>query len=248
MTRLPVVPRARRVTPRAGARTGCRREAWPEDQGLAASVPGWTTVLYQSRYLSDGGRLFFDSSDALVPQDTNNTEDVYEWEPAIGVGGTESPAGDTCTPSTPGYEPASGGCVGLISNGRSPEPSGFLDASENGEDVFFLTTANLSKRDVDTAYDVYDARVHGSEPAEPQPEVCVGDSCQPSVAAPEDPAQVFQGAGNFPAPLAPPTKKVTKKTVKCEKGKTRNEHKKCVSKPRRKSKARKASHARKASR
>ena len=44
----------------------------------AARVPGWTMPLYQSRYLSDGGRLFFDSPDALVAQDTNDAEDVYE--------------------------------------------------------------------------------------------------------------------------------------------------------------------------
>ena len=28
----------------------------------------------------DGGRVFFNSSDALVPQDMNGTEDVYEWQ------------------------------------------------------------------------------------------------------------------------------------------------------------------------
>ena len=34
-----------------------------------------------SRYLSNSGRLFFDSADALVPQDVNGKEDVYEYEP-----------------------------------------------------------------------------------------------------------------------------------------------------------------------
>jgi hypothetical protein len=39
---------------------------------------GWCS---QSRYLSDdGGRVFFNCSDALVPQDINGAEDVYEWE------------------------------------------------------------------------------------------------------------------------------------------------------------------------
>ena len=42
---------------------------------------GSWTAFYQSRYLSDSGRLFFNSSDALVPQDVNGTEDVYEYEP-----------------------------------------------------------------------------------------------------------------------------------------------------------------------
>ena len=88
---------------------------WPVAQGLAGSVPGWTTLLYQSRYLSDGGRLFFDSPDALVAQDTNNVEDVYEWEPVAGEG---TPPGDTCTVSSPGYSPVSGGCVGLDLQGQ----------------------------------------------------------------------------------------------------------------------------------
>ena len=42
-------------------------------------------VPYQQRYLSDDGRLFFNSFDSLVPQDTNGKADVYEYEPA-GVG------------------------------------------------------------------------------------------------------------------------------------------------------------------
>ena len=42
------------------------------DDWLAGSVPGWTTLArqdapYQSRYLSNSGRLFFNSADALVP-------------------------------------------------------------------------------------------------------------------------------------------------------------------------------------
>ena len=53
-----------------------RQKNW-EHRWLAANIPGWTsedaggTAVYQSRYLSDSGRLFFNSFDALVPQDTN---------------------------------------------------------------------------------------------------------------------------------------------------------------------------------
>ena len=36
-----------------------------------------------SRALFDSGRLFFDSADALVPQDTNGNTDVYEFEPRV---------------------------------------------------------------------------------------------------------------------------------------------------------------------
>jgi hypothetical protein len=126
-----------------------RPEIWQE-RWLAGSVPGWNfnitngnpSALYQPRYLSDSGRLFFDSSDALVPGDVNGVEDVYEYE-----------ANET------GSCASSGGCLGLISSGTSEEESAFMDASENGDDVFFQTAGQLVAGDDDHAYDIYDARV-----------------------------------------------------------------------------------------
>ena len=78
--------------------------------------------LYQSRYLSDSGRLFFNSGDALVPQDVNGTWDVYEYEPE-GVGSCGPAAASGSVVYRPERETASGvvepaGCVGLISSGR----------------------------------------------------------------------------------------------------------------------------------
>ena len=68
--------------------------------GLAGSIPGWTaeslsSALIQSRYLSDEGRLFFDSPDDLVPRASNHKDDVYEYEPS-GVGSCESRSGGAC--------------------------------------------------------------------------------------------------------------------------------------------------------
>jgi hypothetical protein len=181
---------------------------WAEAAWIAASIPGWTPfedakARYQSRYLSDEGRLFFNSSDALVPQDVNNQEDVYQWEPA-GVGG--------CTASLSTYSPASGGCVGLISSGTSHQESGFLDASESGNDVFFLTTDRLVPQDTDTALDVYDAHVCSvaspcpAPPASLQP-CTTADACR--AAAPPQPqifgapaSSTFSGPGNL-APVPP---------------------------------------------
>ncbi len=59
--------------------------------GSPASLPGWTKsqrdrALYQSRYLSNQGRLYFDSPADLVPEAANGKEDVYEYEPT-GIGG-----------------------------------------------------------------------------------------------------------------------------------------------------------------
>ncbi len=181
---------------------------------VAANVPPWTNfdlthALYQSRYLSDSGRLFFNSNDALVPQDVNGTEDVYEYEPA-GV-----PAGSRyeCKAGSVRYGERSGGCVGLISSGTSPEESAFLDASATGGDVFFLTASKLVSQDFDTALDVYDA--HECRAGSPcfavapvAPPVCsTGDSCkaapspQPAVFGSPSSA-TFSGAGNV-TPAAP---------------------------------------------
>jgi hypothetical protein len=49
--------------------------------------------------------------------------------------------------------------VGRISSGHSAEQSAFMDASESGGDVFFLTNDQLVPAETDTQVDYYDARV-----------------------------------------------------------------------------------------
>jgi hypothetical protein len=214
---------------------------------LAASIPGWTQVqnkqaFYQSRYLSDSGRLFFNAADALVPRDSNGTGDVYQYEPP-GVGG--------CTQSSsPTYGVVSGGCVDLISSGVSGEESAFLDASESGNDVFFLTASQLASQDLDTALDVYDAHVCSGEvpcppPPPPPAPACEGDACQSPVQAPNDPTPgslSFHGPGNVTPGVTPP---VVKKMVKCVKPKKLS-HNKCVKPKRKTHKKGKAKKARRA--
>src|SRR6202042_1238487 len=100
---------------------------------------GFTTGFrHQPHYLSDSGRLFFDSNDALVPQDVDGTQDVYQYEPT-GVG--------DCQSMSATFNADSEGCVGLISAGTSAEESVFLDASESGGDVFFMTFSRLAPQD-----------------------------------------------------------------------------------------------------
>jgi hypothetical protein len=220
---------------------------------LAANVPGFTPysdqkALYQSRYLSDSGRLFFNSHEALVPQDVNGQWDVYEYEPP-GIG--------DCTAVDVTFSPRSGGCVGLISSGESAQESAFLDASENGDDVFFLTTSQLSSQDFDDDYDVYDAHVCGAEgvacaPVVTPPPTCTTEaSCkpaptpQPTLYAPPASA-TFNGPGNLaPPPPAVVKKTTTKKTVKCKKGFVKNKKDKCV-RSKSKKKAKKSSANRRA--
>lgn len=187
---------------------------------LAGDITGWTTVdgeiaLHQARYLSDRGRLFFNSSDGLVPKDVNGQEDVYEFEPQ-GEGGCSGPAASSGSVE---FNAANEGCVGLLSSGSSAQESALMDASETGGDVFILTTAQLVPQDIDTAFDIYDAHVCTStEPCQPvpasSPPPCDTEaSCktaptpQPELFALSGSA-TFSGPGNVtPSPPQPATSK-----------------------------------------
>lgn len=182
---------------------------------VAANLPESTIFevagasLYSPRVVLENGRIFFNSIDSLVAADSNNQWDVYQYEPA-GIG--------DCTGASEGSAVArtAGGCVSLISSGTGETETGFLDASETGNDVFFLTPAQLSGLDEDSEYDVYDARVNGV-PAIPHPRVdCSGESCQPKSDAPNELAptsSIFEGPGN-----------VKKRGKRCPKGKRKVHH------------------------
>jgi DNA-binding beta-propeller fold protein YncE len=186
-----------------------RTKTWEHagsDKWLAGSVPGWTALsgaraIYQSRYLSNSGRLFFNSADALAevavptrPEAIAETsqqvgvENVYEYEPnRVGA----------CT--------SEGGCVGLISSGASARESSFLDASANGNDVFFLTAQPLVPQDTDSNLDVYDAHVceasspcvAATETTQTQCEVEGGEACQEYT-----PPPVFGAPGSATEPAS----------------------------------------------
>lgn len=224
---------------------------------LAGSIPGYDAVntlfTYQPRYLSDSGRLFFNSPVGLVSQDTNGLEDVYEYEPE-GIGNCDSSVSSTMIVYV--REVAGrpvGGCVGVISSGTSSAESVFYDASENGGDVFFDTKSRLGGEDYDNSYDVYDAHVCTGEvpckatPVSPPP--CdSGDSCK--VAPSPQPAifgapasATFSGAGNV-TPTTPNPKTVTKNAIKCAKGK-KPSHGRCL---KRKKQAKIVDHDRRAKR
>lgn len=157
-----------------------------------SSIPGaivngqgeGATQSYKPRVLSaDGRRVFFDSGDALVLQDSNNKPDVYEWE-AQGAG--------SCG--------RAGGCVELISSGQIGEGASFVDASTEGTDAFFLTDASLVRSDPPGSVDLYDARENGGFPEPPNQILCEEDACQPLPSAPDDPAPgtLVPSAGNPP--------------------------------------------------
>jgi hypothetical protein len=229
-------------------------EAWGLGSMVAADFPGWQHLSvsynseeYQSRYLSDSGRLFFNSEDALVPDDVDGSQDVYEYEPeGVGNCGASSSSGSVVFTPVRDFE-ASGrsgvqgaGCVGLISSGTASVGSSFLDASQNGGDVFFLTTSKLVPQDADSAYDVYDA--HECTVSSPcRPAVVGAPSCEteascrpaPSPQPPlygSPPSATFSGPGDLAPPSSPPVaKKVVKRSLKCGKGLVKK-HGRCVHK------------------
>jgi hypothetical protein len=166
-----------------------------EGRWISANVPGWTAswvnnALYQSRYLSDTGRLYFNSVEPLVPADKNHAADVYQYEQK-GEGTCES----------------ENGCVSLISSGAEADEheSAFLDASISGNDVFFLTSERLVPQDRDTSFDIYDARVCTTSspcltPPPPPPTPCQGEGCKEASATvpamPGAPPSSLPGPGN----------------------------------------------------
>jgi hypothetical protein len=222
---------------------------WKQEQGIAANIPSWTAGAlheererYQSRFLSNTGRLYFNSHDALVPQDVNRTEDVYQYEP---------PGQGDCSTASSTFSPHSRGCVGLISSGTDAGESAFLDASESGGDVFFLTSAHLSPQDVDSSLDIYDAHeCTTSSPCLPQPAASpppctTGEACKPAPTPQPgifgSPASsTFSGPGN--PPPAPTSVKPLTNTQKLAKALTACRAKYRHSKKRRSSCERTARH------
>jgi hypothetical protein len=128
----------------------------------------------------DGSRVFFQTTDGLVPQDSNGVQDVYQWH---------------------------NGTVSLISAGTGKYESVFWAGTPSGSDVFFSTRDSLVGWDVDGgATDLYDARVNGGFPEPVTPVPCDGDGCQPQqTVAPASgtPATVRPGAKSTSEARAP---------------------------------------------
>jgi hypothetical protein len=190
----------------------------------ANSVPE-TTI--EARGISaDGSRVFFDSPDALVPQDTNGTRDVYEWQH---------------------------GTVYLISSGASTEESLYLDNGKNGQDVFFATSSGLVSSDTDEAYDVYDARIPRPGDNPPPSQVpCKGSVCQGPPSIPQlwgSPAsETFTGAGNVTSQAEAVPKDKSKRKATKKKGKKKRSKSRKKPRAKKKQKAKRSITGRRASR
>jgi sugar lactone lactonase YvrE len=153
---------------------------------------------HASRNLSeDGSRIFFNSTDNILPEDTNGTiTDVYMWE---------------------------AGRLALMSPSGSPFDSTFAGASESGDDVFVRTRERLVTQDFGISYDIYDYRVGGglaSQFPTPPDEPCQGtEGCKPPpsapITAPNPASSGFAGQGNVSEPPS------AKRPKRCGKGKVK---------------------------
>ncbi len=105
------------------------------------------------RFVSNDGRVFFNSLDRLVVADTNATHDVYEYDR---------------------------GEHKLLSSGTSQYHSLLWGVGPAGREVFFSTADSLVPGDVDNGdLDLYVARIGGGFAAPPlASDPCSGDACQ----------------------------------------------------------------------
>jgi hypothetical protein len=198
--------------------------------GVLEVNDGAATVISIS---NDGRRVFFQTAARLAPQDTNEDsieeEDTHEGQAALGSGadvyeweqmGTEEAPGVFCKIAV--------GCTHLISAGEAVGPERFLGASASGDDVFFMSAAQLTPEATPEFTNIYDARVDGGFPPPPPEVECT--SCQgvgsPSPHFNTPSSGTFSGAGNPPSPTGKPKKAVPK--PKCRHGFARNRHGRCV--------------------
>lgn len=116
-------------------------------------LPAVTPVALHA-FSDDGERAFFTTAERLVPEDGNESTDLYEW---------------------------TAGTVALLSGGRGAGKVQFAGASADGHTALFETSASLLPADRDGGeHDIYAARIGGGfdEPAlEPE---CRGVECFPS--------------------------------------------------------------------
>jgi hypothetical protein len=156
---------------------------------------------------TDGRRIFFESTEALVSQDTDGVRDVYEWEEA-GTGSCTRP----------------GGCVYLISSGHSERANYLYAQSASGDDVFFVSGDTLAGGGAGGAPAIYDARVGGGFPGTVE-SPCSGEGCKPGL-TPAPPMLAAQSGSSSRSGNVKPTRH-------CPAGKRKVRHKgkaKCVRK------------------
>jgi hypothetical protein len=153
---------------------------------------------YLSRNVLDDGQMFFTTAVSLVPQDTDDADDVYEFDEGVGR---------------------------LISTGTSETGAIFEDASASGDDVLMLTAQRLVGDDTNNGDSIYDARVEGGFEEPEEAVACSGEVCdngyQAGTLASVPASITFTGPGNTRPKTSKHAKKGKKHAKKHEKHKHR---------------------------
>jgi hypothetical protein len=142
----------------------------------ATLVEGFSAIQVAShpyRAMSeDGGDVFFNTAERLLPQDGNEASDVYEWHD---------------------------GGLDLVSAGSGERPAIFVGTTPDGSTAFFRTALTLLPRDRDGGdLDFYAARVGGGFPEPAPAAACGAESCLPPLGEPlgrKPPASRVRGGG-----------------------------------------------------
>jgi NHL repeat len=160
--------------------------------------------------VTDDGRVFFNTPEALALRDTNNELDAYEWAPEQSqavVGACHRP----------------GGCLELISSGKARSASGLLSVSADGLNAFFFTRETLADNDDNgNQMKLYTAREGGGFfVVPPQPSCAASDECHgpSSQAAPPASLGTLRGTGGNAKPPLHCKRGQVKRSGKCMKRK-----------------------------
>jgi hypothetical protein len=125
---------------------------------------------------ANGQRAVFETTESLVPEDTNGIEDVYEWA---------MEETDGCNAGSSHYSTVAKGCLYLLSSGtgigritkEGVSGSHLIGASENLKDVYLQTNEPLTPGG-DYAAHIYDVREDGGFPYTPSTFGCEEGSCR----------------------------------------------------------------------
>jgi len=132
------------------------------------------SLRHQRQVVTNGGHVFFESPDALAPDDHNTAIDVYEYVPSLHR-------------------------VGLLTAGTSDLDAGLIGVSSDGRTAAFVTFDALLPEDDDNGDgDVYVARIGGGFPSAPARRPCDGDDCQGEI--PKPPVETVPGSLSFVGP------------------------------------------------
>ena len=129
-------------------------------------------------FMTDDGRPFFYTDTAVVPRDTNEATDVYEYvagRPQLITTGTA--AGSRAT----GFDAV----VGLVVFNKA----GLIGVSPDGTDAYLATFDRLVPQDLNGgALKIYNARVNGGFPFDPPTPPCeAADECHGATTSPPIP-------------------------------------------------------------